>query len=78
MIGHGLADQASRNLPNITDRVWYSQHSSVQLNNIYYQAHGMNYCDNGSGHMPLNSNGQRQVIPRNYATGIPDFLKFIR
>jgi RHS repeat-associated protein len=78
VIGHGLADQTAKNIPNALDRYWYSQQSSVQVNNIYYKAHGMNYYDTGSGHMPLNSNGQRQIMPRNLTIGIPSFLKFIR
>jgi hypothetical protein len=79
-IGHGLASMKQNVGGDFLNQSNENKRAALQVNNVYFRAHGMNYVDNSS-HLPvkvINGNAQRVSWPSGATTGIPDFLRFIR
>jgi len=79
-VGHALASMKLNVGGDFLYQSNENKRAALQVNNVYFGAHGMNYFDNSS-HLPIkviNGNAQRVPWPSGATTGIPDFLKFIR
>lgn len=79
-IGHGLASMKLNVGGDFLYQSNENKRAALQVNNVYFRAHGLNYFDNSS-HLPvqvINGNAQRVPWPSGATTDIPDFLKFIR